>query len=53
MAEKTLESNFDKEVSVKTTNENAYLGSMMSETNQEGYTCVSGCSNCIPCGGND
>ncbi|MCK5624768.1 hypothetical protein KAI04_02920 [Candidatus Pacearchaeota archaeon] len=50
MAEKTLESNFDKEVSVKTTNENEYLTSMMPETKQESYNCVSGCSNCVPCG---
>lgn len=33
--------------------EAAFLDSMMPETRQEGYTCVSGCDNCCSCGGND
>jgi len=39
--------------SVRTENERAYLNSMMPEVRQEGYTCVSGCSDCASCGGND
>lgn len=38
---------------VITSNEMAYLNSMMPEVRQEGYTCVSGCQDCISCGGND
>ena len=38
---------------VETINEKAYLNSMMPEVRQEGYTCVSGCSDCCSCGGND
>ena len=53
MTEKTLESNFKGVSSVEATNENMYLESMMHETKQESYNCVSGCSNCVPCGGND
>jgi len=37
----------------KTANEIVYLNSMMPEVRQEGYTCVSGCKDCISCGGND
>jgi len=37
----------------KTAAEEAYLESMMPETRQEGYTCVSGCNDCVSCGGND
>jgi hypothetical protein len=37
----------------KSSDEEEYLNSMMSSPRQEGYTCVSGCSNCVSCGGND
>lgn len=37
----------------KTANERAYLSSIMSEARQEGYTCVTGCSECVSCDGND
>ena len=53
MTKKSLESTAKSEFSTKTRNEKAYLNSMMSEVRQEGYTCVSGCQNCISCGGND
>ena len=36
-----------------TTNERDYLESMAPEVRQEGYTCVSGCSDCCSCDGND
>lgn len=38
---------------VKSTDEAKYLNSMMLSPRQEGYTCVSGCKNCVSCGGND
>jgi len=37
----------------RTTGEVAYLNSMMPEVRQQGYTCVSGCSDCASCDGND
>ena len=36
-----------------TAREREYLNSMMPETRQEGYTCVSGCQDCVSCDGND
>ena len=53
MGNKSLENKTKSISSEKTASEKAYLNSMMSETRQEGYTCVTGCSNCISCGGND
>ena len=53
MREKSLESKAKSGLLVRTANEKAYLNSMMSEAKQEGYTCVSGCANCVSCGGND
>lgn len=53
MANKSLEVSLKGVSSVKTDNEKAYLNGMMSEVRQEEYTCVSGCSNCCSCGGND
>tara|TARA_Y100000310_G_scaffold310951_1_gene356745 strand:- start:3317 stop:3493 length:177 start_codon:yes stop_codon:yes gene_type:complete len=53
MENKTLETKVGKVIPIKTANENAYLASMMDEVRQEGYTCVSGCRDCISCGGND
>jgi len=42
------------EATPKTTaNEIAYLSSIMPEARQEGYTCVTGCSDCVSCDGND
>ena len=38
---------------VKSPDEEAYLNSMMSSPRQEGYTCVTGCTSCVSCGGND
>jgi|TARA_B100001971_G_C18247844_1_gene575720 hypothetical protein len=48
-----LEDEVAEAVPAKTTNETAYLASMMPEVRQEGYTCVSGCQDCCSCGGND
>ena len=53
MTKKSLEGKAKSGSPMKTTNEKAYLNSMMSEIRQEGYTCVSGCQSCISCGGND
>ncbi len=53
MANESLENMSGSEPLVRTANEQAYLESMMPEVRQEGYTCVSGCSNCISCGGRD
>lgn len=53
MVNTCLENKVAKAIPVKTANETAYLTSMMSEVRQEGYTCVSGCTSCISCGGND
>jgi len=53
MANKTLENKAKSISLVKTANEKAYIDSMMSEMEQEGYSCVSGCTSCISCGGND
>ena len=53
MVNKNLENKAKGGVLVKTENETAYLTSMMPEVRQEGYTCVSGCQNCVSCGGND
>lgn len=36
-----------------TANERAYLSSIMPQARQEGYTCVTGCSDCVSCDGND
>ena len=33
--------------------EKTYLESMMPTPRQEGYTCVTGCKECVSCGGND
>lgn len=42
------------EATPKTTaNERAYLSGIMPEARQEGYTCVTGCSDCVSCDGND
>ncbi len=30
-----------------------YLSSIADSPRQEGYTCVTGCDECISCGGND
>lgn len=46
-------SRLDKVSPIRTAGEKAYLNSMMPEVRQEGYTCVSGCQDCISCGGND
>jgi len=53
MINQCLENKVEKAVPVKTTDEKTYLTSMMAEIRQEGYTCVSGCKDCISCGGND
>ena len=53
MGNKSLENKTKSMSLAKTANEIAYLNSMMSEVRQEEYTCVSGCQNCISCGGND
>ncbi|GAG63401.1 unnamed protein product [marine sediment metagenome] len=53
MANKSLESKAKRGSLAKTANEIAYLNSMMPEVRQEGYTCVSGCTDCVSCGGND
>lgn len=53
MTNKTLENKAEGVSLVKTTNEKAYLNSMMPEVRQEGYTCVTGCTSCVSCGGND
>ena len=53
MENKSLENKAKSRLPLKTANERAYLNSMMSEVRQEGYTCVSGCQDCISCGGND
>lgn len=53
MVNKTLEREAQGAFIVRTSNERAYLNSMMPEIRQEGYTCVSGCQDCVSCGGND
>ena len=53
MVNKHLENKVEKAILIKTANETAYLTSMMLEVRQEGYTCVSGCQDCVSCGGND
>ncbi len=53
MTNDSLETSVGGVSSVKTEGEDTYLNSMMSEARQEEYTCVSGCSNCCSCGGND
>ena len=53
MGNKTLENKAERISFAKTANEEAYLNSMMSEVRQKEYTCVSGCTSCISCGGND
>ena len=53
MLNKTLENKPKGAFLAKTANERTYLNSMMPELRQEGYTCVSGCSECCSCGGND
>ncbi len=53
MSSKGLENKTKGMSPPKTTNEKTYLNSMMPEVRQEGYTCVSGCQNCVSCGGND
>ena len=53
MASKNLTNKLNGILPVKTKNEKAYLTSMMPEVRQEGYTCVSGCKECVSCGGND
>jgi len=53
MANKGLENKTGVELLVISAGEQAYLSSMMPEVRQEGYTCVSGCQDCVSCGGND
>jgi len=53
MENKCLENKVGRTSSTKTTDEKAYLSSMMPEIRQEGYTCVSGCTDCVSCDGND
>ena len=53
MAKISLENKAKTGSPVKTASEIAYLNSMMPEVRQEEYTCVSGCTSCISCGGND
>lgn len=53
MANKTLENKTEVISPAKTASEKAYLNSMMPEVRQKGYTCISGCTSCISCGGND
>ncbi|MCR4284664.1 MAG: hypothetical protein NUV97_01305 [archaeon] len=53
MVNAVLEALAEEAPSVMTAGEEAYLSSMMPEVRQEGYTCVSGCSNCVSCDGND
>lgn len=53
MANENLETSLEGVSSVATENERAYLNSMMDEVRQEEYTCVSGCTSCASCGGND
>ena len=48
-----LEKEVAKATPQKTANEKAYLSSIMPEARQEGYTCVTGCSDCVSCDGND
>jgi hypothetical protein len=38
---------------VKSADEKAYLESMMPNPRQESYTCITGCTSCVSCGGND
>ena len=52
MTNKTLENEVG-DISLMTSNEVSYLKSMMPEVRQEGYTCVTGCVECVSCGGND
>ena len=52
MANKGLEGKTGSNPVAITTSEAAYLNSMMPQVRQEGYTCVSGCSDCVSCGGN-
>ncbi|MFA5061299.1 MAG: hypothetical protein WC494_03215 [Candidatus Pacearchaeota archaeon] len=42
-----------QDVVEKTPEEIDFLESMMPEVRQEGYTCVSGCQDCVSCDGND
>ena len=53
MTSECLEESVVEGSSTETANETAYLASMMPEVRQEGYTCVSGCQDCVSCGGND
>jgi len=53
MEDKSLENKAETVFSTKTANEQEYLNSIMPEARQEGYTCVSGCHECVSCGGND
>ena len=53
METKSLEEEVEGELLQKTPNERAYLSSIMPEARQEGYTCVTGCSNCVSCGSSD
>ncbi|MCK5611757.1 hypothetical protein KAR91_58350 [Candidatus Pacearchaeota archaeon] len=53
MTSECLEQSVTEGSSTETANEAKYLKSMMPETRQEGYTCVSGCQDCVSCGGND
>lgn len=53
MTNENLETSVEGVSSVRTENERAYLNSMMDEVRQEEYTCVSGCTSCASCGGND
>ncbi len=48
-----LEKEVGESTPKKTANEISYLSSIMPEARQEGYTCVTGCSDCASCGGND
>ncbi len=48
-----LEKEVSEVTSQTTANERVYLSSIMPEARQEGYTCVSGCSDCVSCDGND
>lgn len=53
MEKRRLESKVKSSPILKSENEIAYLSAIMPEARQEGYTCVTGCSECVSCGGND
>ena len=52
MEKNKLETKLQEAIPKKTAEEIEYLSSIMSETRQEGYTCVTGCSECVSCDGN-